>query len=101
MKCLKEEIADNDEVLNIVNEIGEEYRTKEDFRNVFSDEIEKLEEALNNYLSENGISILKTDFPDEWKYLKENVDYPYENFKSNNDFQKPVINLKKKTSLEN
>ena len=48
-KALKEfnkEIVDNDEILNIVNEIGEEDKTIEDLKKDYPNEIEKLEEAL-------------------------------------------------------
>ena len=36
----------------------------------FPDEIEKLEEALNTYISENDLKILKSEFPDKWNYLR-------------------------------
>ena len=45
LKKLKEKIVDNDEILNIVNELGEEDRTIEDLKKDYPDKIEKLEEA--------------------------------------------------------
>ena len=45
LKNLKKEIVDNDEILNIVNEIGEEGRTIQDLNKDYPNEIEKLEEA--------------------------------------------------------
>ena len=47
-----------------------------------------------NYLGENDVKILKTDFPDEWKYLTKMLAYPCEDFISLDDYQKPVDNLK-------
>ena len=46
---LKKEIADNDEISDIVKEKGEEDGTVEDLKNDYPNEIEKLEEALLNY----------------------------------------------------
>ena len=37
---------------------------------------------------------MKREFPDEWRYLKK-IAYQYEYFKSIDDYQKPVDNLKK------
>ena len=62
LKSLKEEIVDNDEVLNIVNEIGED-RTIEDLKKDYPKEIEKLEEALLNYIGKNDLKFLKTEVP--------------------------------------
>ena len=47
-------------------------------------------------MGENDLKILKTGFPDKWKYLTKELAYPYENFKSIDYYQKPVDNLKKK-----
>ena len=46
-------------------------------------------------MGENDPKILKTGFPDEWKYLTKKLTYPYEYFKSIDDYQKPVDNLKR------
>ena len=65
---MKNEIVDNDEMLDIVNEIIEEDRTIEDLKEDYPNEIEKLEEALLNYTGENNPKLLETDFPDKWKF---------------------------------
>ena len=62
----------------------------------YPDEINELEEALLNYISKNDLKNLKTGFPDKLKYLTKKLAYPYEYFKSIDDYQKPVDNLKKK-----
>ena len=46
-------------------------------------------------MGENDLKILKTGFPDKWKFLSKKLAYPYENFNSIDDYQKPVNNLKK------
>ena len=58
LKNLKKEIVGSDERLIIVNKIEENY----------PEEIENLEETLLNYIGENDLKILKTGFPDMWKY---------------------------------
>ena len=73
----------------------EEDRTIEDLKEYYPDQIEILEEALLNYIGENDLKILKTGFPDKWKYLTKKLAYPYEFFNSIDDYQKPVDNLKK------
>ena len=67
MKNFKNEIVDNDEILNIVNEIVEEDKTIKDLRKDYPDKIKNLEEVLLKYLEENDLKILKTGFPDKWK----------------------------------
>ena len=96
LKSLKKEIVDNDEILDIVNKIVEDDRTIEDLKKDFPDEINKLEEALLDYMGENDVKISKTGFPDEWKFLTKKLAYPYEYFNSIDDYQKPVDNLEKK-----
>ena len=97
LKDLKEEIADNnDEMLNIVNKIEEEDRTIKDLKKDYPEENKNLEEALLNYMGENDLKILKTGFPDKWKYLTKKLAYPYEYFNSIEDYKKPVDNLEKK-----
>ena len=94
-KNLKEEIVDNDEILNIINEIIEDDKTIEYLKKDYPEEIKNLEDALLNYMGENDLKILKTRFPDKWKYLTKKLAYPYEYFNSIEDYQKPVNNLKK------
>ena len=102
MKDLKEEIVDNNEILNIVNEIKllvKENKSKnvsiKDLMKDYPKEIEKLEEALLIYIGENDLKILKAGFSDKWKNLTKKLAYPYEYFNSIDDYQKPVDNLKR------
>ena len=85
LKHLKEEIVDNDEILDIVNEVVEEDKTIKDSKKDYPDEIKKLEESLPNYMGENDPKILKTGFPDKWKFLTKKLAYPYEYFNSMED----------------
>ena len=55
--------------MNIVNKIVEDDRTTEDLRKVYPEENKISEESLLNYIVENDLKILKTGFPDKWKYL--------------------------------
>ena len=104
---MKKEIVDSDEILSIVNKIEgknsegiknleEDDRTIRNLKKYCPEEIENLEEALLNYKGENDLKILKTGFPDMWKYLTKKMAYPYEYFYNIDDYQKPVNNLKKK-----
>ena len=95
LKNLKNEIVDNDEILNIVNKIVEDDKTIKDLKKDYPEEIKNLEEALLDYKGENDLKILKTGFPNKWKFLTKKLAYPYEYFNSINDYQKPVDNLKK------
>ena len=94
------EFVNNDEKLNIVNEIKmlskeDQYinasikELKKDFPN------EKSEEALKNYITENDLNFLKTEFFDKWKYQNKKLAFPNECFNSIDDYQKPVDNLTK------
>ena len=106
LKNLKKEIVGSDEILNIVNKTEENYpedienleeddRTIKNLKKFYPEEIEDLEEALLNYIGENDLEILKTRFPDMWKYLTKKLAYPYDYFNNIDDYQKPVDNLKK------
>ena len=102
MKDFEEEIVDNDEILKIVSQIKvliteDKFKNDsiKDLKKDYSNEIKNLEEALLNYMGENDLKLLKTRFPDEWKYLTKKLAYPYEYFNSIEDYQKPVNNLKK------
>ena len=46
-------------------------------------------------MGENGSKNFKTEFANECKYINKKLAYPYENFKSIDDYQKPVDNLQK------
>ena len=54
---------------------------------------ESLDKLVKN-LDEDDFKILKKKFPDKWQYLNKKLAYPYQYFKSINDYQKPVDNLK-------
>ena len=54
-----------DEILKLIKEIGEEDRTIECLKKDYPTEIEKLEEVLLNYIGENDLKLLKTEFPDK------------------------------------
>ena len=95
LKNLKEEIVNNDEISNIFNKLVEDDRTIDDLKKDYPEEIKNLEEALLDYMGENDLKILKTGFPDKWKYLTKKFAYPYGYFNSIDDYQKPVNNLKK------
>ena len=69
---MEKEIVDIDELKNIVNEIEEEDRTIKDLEKNFPNKIEKLEDALINYMGENNPKLLKMEFPDKWKYFTKN-----------------------------
>ena len=97
LKDLKEDIVGSDEILNFVNKIVEEDKTIQDLKN----EIKNLEEALFEYMGENDLKILKTGFPDKWKYLSKKLAYPYEYFNSIEDYKKSVDNLEKNFFLVN
>ena len=43
----------------------------------------------------NDLKRLKLEFPDKWKYLTEKLAYSYEYFNTINDFENPVVTLKK------
>ena len=101
MKNLKKGIVDNDEILNNISEIGEEDRTIEDLKKDYPIEIEKLEEVLLDYTGENNLELLKTEFPDKWKYLTKKLANPYEFFNCIEDYQKSVDNLKKEDFFSN
>ena len=87
--------------MNIVNEIIEEDKTIKDLKKGYPDKIKNLEETLLNYMGENDPKILKTEFPDKWKYLTKKLAYPYEYFNGIVDYQKPVDNLRKEHFFSN
>ena len=78
LKDLKDEIVDNDEILNIVNEIEEEDIGIKDLKKHYPEENKKLEEPLLKYTGENYPKILKTGFTDKRKYLTEKLPFPHE-----------------------
>ena len=57
----------------------------------------KLQENLKNQISGNDHNFLKTEFPDNWNFLKKNVAYPSECFNKIDDDRKSVKKFKEKT----
>ena len=85
MKGFEEEIVDNNEIINIVIEIKvlikkDRYNNDSirDLKENYPDKIKKLGDALINCFGENDLKLLKTDFPDKWKFLTKKVAYPCE-----------------------
>ena len=106
LKKLKKEIVGSNEIMNIVNKLEKSYpeeienleeddKTIKNLKKNYLEEIKNLEEALLNCMGKKDLKILKTGFPDMWKYLTKKLTYPYEYFNSIEDYQKPVDNLKK------
>ena len=62
LKNLKREFVDKDEILNFINEIGEEDRTIEDLKKDYPNEIEKLEEVLLNCIGKTILNFSKRNF---------------------------------------
>ena len=56
---MKEEIVDNDVILNIVNEMLEDDESIKDLKNDYPEKIKNLEEALLDYMGDNDLKILK------------------------------------------
>ena len=107
LKNLKKEVSGDDKILNILRELENLIdKTKRNqslstLKKKYPGKINELEEALLIFMGEHDLKILKTEFPDKWKYLTKKLAYPYENFNSIEDYKKPFDNLEKKTSLVN
>ena len=71
-------------------------KSTSDLKKKYPDKINELEEAFLHYIGENDLKILKTEFPDKWRYLTKKLAYPYEYFNSSEDYNKPVNNLENK-----
>ena len=99
---MKKEVIGDDKILNIINElenmIDKTKRNKSisDLKKKYPDKINELEEAFLDYIGENDLKILKTEFPDKWMCLTKKLAYPYEYFNSIEDYNKPVDNLENK-----
>ena len=108
MKEFEEEIVDNDEILNIVDEIEiivkeDRYNNNstKDLKKDYPDKTEKMEEALLNFIGKKDLKNLKTEFPaNKWKYSTKKLAYPYDDFNSPDDYQKPVDNLKEENFFQ-
>ena len=102
LKNLKNEVVGDDKILNIINQlenmIDKNKRNKSisDLKKKYPDKINELEEAFLDYIGENDLKILKTEFLDKWRYLTKKLAYPYEYFNNIEDFNKPVDILENK-----
>ena len=81
--------------------MGGRDRTIENLKKGYPNNVGKLEEALNIYISEKDPKILKTDFPDEWKHLNKKLAYTSEYFVCLEDHQKTVNDLKQEDFSSN
>ena len=52
----------------------------------FPDEIGKFVETVINYIPENDVHFMNTEFTDKWNYPKENFSYLYDYFHCLNDY---------------
>ena len=99
---MNKEVIGDDRILNIINElenmIDKTKRNKSisDIKKKYPIKINELEEAFLDYIGENDLKILKTEYPDKWMYLTKKLAYPYEYFNSIEDYDKPVDNLENK-----
>ena len=75
LKNLKKEVIGDDKILDIINELENMIdKTKRNksighLKKKYPDKINELEEAFLDYIGENDLKILKTEFPDKWRYL--------------------------------
>ena len=81
---MKKENVGDDNILKIVNEMekklstGETNETIENLKKDYPDNVNELEATLLNYMGENDLKILKTEFLDKWKFLAKKLVYTYE-----------------------
>ena len=103
LKNLNKEVVGDDKILNIINELenmidkAKRNKSISDLKKTYPDKINELEEAFLDYIGENDLKLLKTEFPDKWRYLIKKL--AYENFNSIEDYNKPVNNLENKDFL--
>ena len=82
LKNLKKEVIGDDKILNIINELENMIdKTKRNqsisvLKKKYPDKVNKLEEALLNYIGEHDLKLIKTEFPDKWNYLTKKIAYP-------------------------
>ena len=99
---MKKEVFGDDKILNIISDLENMIdKTKRNqlistLKKRYPDKINELEEAFLDYIGENDLKILKTEFPDKWRYLTKKLAYPYEYFNTIEDYNKPVDNLENK-----
>ena len=88
--------------MNIVNEVIEEDKTIKDLKKYYPDKIKNLEETLLNYMGENDLKTLKTEFPGRWKYLNNKNWHAHNNFSIVLMIIKKLLTIfRKKTSSVN
>ena len=72
---MKKEVIGDDKILNIINELEnlidktKRNQSTSTLKKKYPDKSNELGEALLNYMGEHDPKILKTEFPDNWKYL--------------------------------
>ena len=99
---MRKEVIGDDKILNIISELENMIdKTKRNqsintLKKKYPDKINELEETFLDYIGENDLKILKTEFPDKWRYLSKKLAYLYEYFNSIEDYNKPVDNLENK-----
>ena len=99
---MKKEVFGDDKILNIIIELENLIdKTKRNqsistLEKKYPDKINELEKAFINYMGGHDLKILKTEFPDKWKYITKKLAYPYEYFNSIEDYKKPVDELENK-----
>ena len=96
---MKKEVVGDDKILDIINELEnmidktKRNKSSSTLKKKYPNKINELEEAFLDYVGENDLKILKTEFPDKCRYLTKKLAYPYECFNSIEDYNKPVDNL--------
>ena len=79
LENLKKEVIGDDKILNIINELENMIdKTKRNqsistLKKKYPNKINELEEAFLDYIGENDLKILKTEFPDKWRYLTKKI----------------------------
>ena len=92
------DLKNNKVKLDVIAETNEEYIsvTYGCIRSIDSYRFQSMIlDGLVKNLNEDDFKILKKEFRDKWQYLNKKLAYPYEYFKSTNDYKKPVDKLKK------
>ena len=80
---------------------GEKGKTIEDLNKDNPNEIGELVEASFICMGENDLKIFKTEFPDKWKKLTKELEYPYEFFNCIEEYQNLLTFQRKNTSSVN
>ena len=73
LKNLKKEVVGDDKILNIINElenmidINKRNKSISYLKKKYPDKINEVEEAFLDYIGDNDLKILKTEFPYKWR----------------------------------